>query len=170
MSGVPYATLNDIVNGKTQLQKSSAETVFRIAQALNISMEDMIAPYMLKRSSFENFKSTICHRVKEMGDLDFIYVTLEKNDIRVYRDREWYPECLYLLGMLDYLSNLNDIPLCDEYEDLRHCKLEKPIFPSSIIALSVATKNNDVLEKAVRDAIPEFKRFNIIESEIRNVI
>ena len=103
-SDLPYATVNDICNGKARLEKCSAETVYRLARALDISMEDLLAPCFLKRSSFENFKSTVCHRVKEMGDIDFIIDTLERQDIRTYYDRKWYPESLYLLAMLDFLS------------------------------------------------------------------
>lgn len=44
ISKVPYATLNDICNGKTQLTKCSAETVYRLAQALDIPMEDLLRP------------------------------------------------------------------------------------------------------------------------------
>jgi len=39
VSGVPYATLNDICSGKTKLEKCSAETVYKIAKALGVSME-----------------------------------------------------------------------------------------------------------------------------------
>ena len=88
-SDLPYATVNDICNGKARLEKCSAETVYRLARALDISMEDLLAPCFLKRSSFENFKSTVCHRVKEMGDIDFIIDTLERQDIRTYYDRKW---------------------------------------------------------------------------------
>jgi len=38
-SGVPHATLNDICSGKTKLEKCSAETVYRLAKALGVSME-----------------------------------------------------------------------------------------------------------------------------------
>ena len=169
-SEVPYATVNDICNGKAQLEKCSAETIYRIAHALDITMEELLAPCFLKRSSFENFKSTICHRVKELGDIDFIAETLESQEIRTYYDRKWYPESLYLLAMLDYISRENDIPLCDEYDDLRRCKLEKPVYPASIRAVSAASKDKAVLHKAAMTAIPEFKRFNIIENEVRNVI
>jgi len=169
-STVPYATCNDIVNGKAQLEKCSAETVYKIAQTLNVSMESILAPCFVKRSSFENFKSTICHRVKEMGDIDFIIDTLESQDIRMYYERKWYPESLYLLAMLDYISRENNVPLCDEYDDLRMCKLENTIYPSSILAMSAASTNDDALRCAEEAAIPEFKRFNIIESDIRNVI
>ena len=169
-SGVPYATVNDICNNKTRLEKCSGETIYRLAQALDISMEELLIPYLMKRPSFENFKSTVCHRVREMGDIDFIIDTLEGEDIRRYYELKWYPESLYLLAMVDYLSRENDIPLCDEYDDLRRSKLEKPIYPASIRALSAVSGNDDAMEMAANTAIPEFKRFNIIESEVRNVI
>ena len=66
VSELPYATVNDICSGKAQLEKCSAETIYKIARALGVSMEELLAPCLLKRSSFENFKSTVCHRVKEL--------------------------------------------------------------------------------------------------------
>ena len=169
-SEVPYTTVNDICNGKARLEKCSAETIYRLAHALDVSMEELLAPCFLKRSSFENFKSTVCHRVKKLGDLDFIAETLESREIRTYYDRKWYPESLYLLAMLDYISRENDIPLCDEYDDLRRCRLEKPIYPASIRAETAAFKDDTAMQRAAEMAIPEFKRFNIIEYDVRNVI
>ena len=169
-SEVPYATVNDICNGKTRLEKCSAETIYRLAQALNVTMEELLAPFMVKRPSFENFKSTVCHRVKEKGDIAFIIDTLESQDIRTYYERKWYPESLYLLAMLDYLSRENDVPLCDEYDDLRRCKLEKPVYPASIRAVAAASKSEAAMRTAAETAIPEFMRFNIVESEVRNVV
>ena len=169
-SGVPYATVNDIVNGKTQLENSSSETLYRLSKALGVSMEELLSPYLIKRTSFENFKSSICHRVKELGDIDFIVNTLESQEIREYFDRKWFPESLYLLAMLDYISRENDIPICDEYDDLRTCKLDVPIYPSSLRAMAKVSNSDEVLEEAYVTAIPEFKRFNIIENEVRNVI
>ena len=169
-SGVPYATLNDLYNGKTSLEKCSAETVYKIAQALEVTMEELIAPYLLKRPKFENFKSYVCHMVKEKGDIDFIIETLESGDIRSYFDRNWYIESMYLLGMLDYISRKNNVPLCEEYNDIRRCKLEKPVYPSGVIAVSEAAKREDILQKAYDNAIPEFRHFNIIENEVQDVV
>ena len=169
-SHIPYATVNDIYNGKARLEKCSAETVYRLAHALNVSMEELLAPCFIKRSSFENFKSTVCHRVKELGDINFIIDTLESQDIRTYYNRKWYPESLYLLAMLDYLSRENDVPICDDYDDLRRCKLEKPVYPASIRALSAAAQDDAAIKEASKTAIPEFMRFNIVENEVRNVI
>ena len=47
-SEVPYATVNDICNGKTQLEKCSAETIFRLSRALGVSMEELLAPCVKK--------------------------------------------------------------------------------------------------------------------------
>ena len=168
-SELPYATVNDNCSNKAQLEKCSAETVYRIASALDVSMEELLEPCFLKRSSFENYKSTICHRVKELGDVNFIIDTLESHDIRTYYERGWYPESLYLLAMLDYISRENDIPLASEYDDIRLCRLEEPVFPASLRAMSVAAGNDSALKEALKTAIPEFLRFNIIESEVRNV-
>ena len=169
-SHIPYATVNDIYNGKARLEKCSAETVYRLAHALNVSMEELLAPCFIKRSSFEIFKSTVCHRVKELGDINFIIDTLESQDIRTYYNRKWYPESLYLLAMLDYLSRENDVPICDDYDDLRRCRLEKPVYPAGILALSAAAQNDAAIKEAAKTAIPEFMRFNIVENEVRNVI
>ena len=38
-AGIPHATLSDICNGKTKLEKCSAETVYRLAKSLGVSME-----------------------------------------------------------------------------------------------------------------------------------
>lgn len=169
-SGIPYTTVNDICSGKARLEKCSAETIYRLCKELNISMESLLEPCLVKRCDFELFKSNVCHRVKELGDVDFIIETLEKDDIRKYYQQKWYPECLYLLAMLDYLSNLNQVPLCNRYDDLRRCKLNETIFPASI-RMAAAIKNDESIKsQALTEAIPEFMQFNIVESEVRNVI
>ena len=132
-------------------------------------MEPM-ADNSIKRPDFELFKSEICHRVRRMGDVDFIMDTLKNGDIREYEKREWYEECLYLLAMLDYLCRVNDVPLCDEYDDLRRCRLQKTVYPRSIRLMAAAAGNDDALRESEREAIPEFMRFNIVESEVRNVV
>lgn len=42
LSGIPHATLNDICSGKTKIEKCTAETIYRLAQALNVSMEQLV--------------------------------------------------------------------------------------------------------------------------------
>lgn len=121
------------------------------------------------RSTFDVFKSNVCHQVKGVGDIDFIIHALETDQIRKYFDRKWYPECFYLLAMVDYLSRENELPLCREYDDIRTFKLAEPIYPLSVVMADAITKNSRWKAESIRDAIPEFMRFNIVEGEVRNV-
>ena len=52
-SQVPYATVNDICNQKAQLEKCSAETIYRLASALNVSIEELLEPYFTKRNALQ---------------------------------------------------------------------------------------------------------------------
>ena len=101
--------------------------------------------------------------------MSFIINTLENDTIRKYYRRGWYPESLYLLAMLDYLSRTNGIPLCTQYDDLRRGKLSDVVYPSSILTAAAVAKSDKVKKQAIADAIPEFMRFNIVESEVENV-
>ena len=174
-SGVPQATISDICTGKTRIEKCSAETIYRIAKVLDVPMESLIAPAVRRidedrsRPSFEIFKSNICHRVKDMGDIPFVIDLLQSNQIRKLYEKKWYPEALYLLAMLDYLSRENHIPICKNYNDIRAAKLQQLVYPSSAVIMCKALHSDAPKEDCIRMAIPEFLRFNIVESEVRNV-
>ena len=85
---------------------------------MNVTVESLLEAHEYEqnregehRSSFEIFKSNICHKVKDVGDLDFIINTLESDIIVELFQKKWYPEALYMLGMLDYLSRENSLPI-----------------------------------------------------------
>lgn len=172
-SGVAMTTITDICSGKAELDKCAAGTIYKIAKVLGVSVDFLLennkersADY---RCSFETFKSNTCHHVKDLGDIDFIIETLETDEIRKLYNRQWYREALYLLAMVDYLSRLNSLPICTNYNDLRCKRLEKPYFPASVAVSYAATGDESIKDEAVANAIPEFLRFNIVESEVRNV-
>ncbi len=75
-SGVPYATVNDICNNKAQLEKCTAETIYRIAQVLNVSMEELLSPCFEVRSSFERlvlfFTINPSHNTKEYSTNSYV--------------------------------------------------------------------------------------------------
>ena len=170
-SGVPQTTINDICNGKAELDKCSAGTLYRIAKVLGITVEEILESVGPQpRSAFETFKSNTCHHVKDMGDLDFIVDALEKDEIRKLYNRKWYLEAMYLLAMVDYLSRVNEIPLCKKYNDIRARRLARPVFPAGVEISCEVLKSDEPKLKATREAIPEFLRFNIIESGVRNIV
>jgi len=118
---------------------------------------------------FEIFKSNICHDVKRMGDINFLIYILQSSKINDYFEKKMYFESFYLLAMVDYLSRINNVPIAVEYDYIRKYKLDTIIYPSSILAKSFIFKNNKPKEKSIKECIPEFFQYNIIENEIRNV-
>ena len=69
-SRVSYTTICDICNGKTKLENCSAKTVYKVAEALGVSMESLLDFASSEWGSFELYKSSVCHCVKEMDDID----------------------------------------------------------------------------------------------------
>jgi len=168
-SGVAFTTVSEITTGKTKIKNCTGDTLYRLAKALDVTIEDLLADSMEYRQSFDTYKSNICHMVKDMGDMDFIIDTLESDKIRKLFQKRWYPESLYLLAMVDYLSRENDLPICNEYSDIRAARLREPIYPSSVITMSAFSRSDQPKKDSYEQAIPEFIRFNIVESEVRNV-
>ena len=122
------------------------------------------------KAPFEVFKSNVCHRVKNIGEIAFMIEILKSDVITEYFNKEWYDESLYLLAMLDYLSRKNDVSLCTRYERYRECKLAEIIYPQSILVASKVMNKPEMLKESYDNAIPEFKRFNIVENEVENVV
>ena len=169
-SEVPYTTINDLCNYRTSIERCSGETIYRLAKTLNVSMEDLLSEAMEKRLPFMSFKSNVCHLVKSKGDLPFIIEVIKSNDIRKYFNRRWHLESLYLLGMIDYLCRMNDLPLNKDYDDLRDYRIDETVYPSGILLKSILFKDDMYKIQAYNDSIPEFRRFNIVENEVRNVV
>ena len=168
-SGVPHTTVLDICNGKTNISKCTAETVYKLAKVLDVSMDMLIAGNVEKRAYFENYKSAVCHKLKRLGDFGFLETTFLSGEIRKLYDINWYPECFYLLAMVDYLCRENDLPLAQEYDDIRKARLSKTFYPAGVLVMSAFSNDNKHKELCVNEAIPEFIRHNIVESDVRNV-
>ncbi len=175
LSHVSQSTLSDICAGKTPIEKCNTGTIYKLAKALHVTCESLVEASLNKsnntdyKMSFETFKGNVCHRIKDIGDIRFIIEVLETDKIQELYDNKDYPEALYLLGMLDYLSNQNSLPLCTKYNALRNQKLAEPIYPSGVLMRAAILQNEQIKEEAKQKAIPEFMRFNIVESEVRNI-
>ena len=168
-TNIPYSTISDICNGKTTLENCNAKTVYELSKYFKCSMEDLLYKDIEIRYDFEAFKSNVRHELKEKKYKSFIVSVLKEDRITDYYSKKWYPEALYLLAMLDYISRINSVPVCTKYDNLRTAKLDKPVYPSSVIAEAEVMNDNSVFAKSLNDSIPEFRRFNIVESEVFDV-
>jgi len=169
LANVPQTTIIDICSGKTKIDKCAAGTIYKLAKALDTSMEFLLSAEVEERPTFEIFKSSVCHNVKEMGDLNFIFSVLQNDDVRKFYNKHWYLESLYLLAMLDFISRENNIPLCTKYNDLRNARLQETVYPIGVYVMCMASGSEQAKSEGLADAIPEFMRHNIVESEVRNV-
>ncbi len=166
---IPYSTISDICNGKTSLENCNAKTVYELSRYFQFSMEDLLYKDSDIRYDFEAFKSNVRHELKEKKYKQFIVSVLKEDRITDYYNKKWYPEALYLLAMLDYISRINNVPICTKYNKLRAAKLDKIIFPASVIAEAEVMNDSSVFDESIKNSIPEFSRFNIVESEVFDV-
>jgi transcriptional regulator with XRE-family HTH domain len=169
-SGIPYTTLRELACGESRLERCSLETAYKLSKTLGITVDELITKYSnFNRPMFEEYKSNVCHALKESGDLNFIKHTLLSDEITRYWERAWYPEAFYLLAMLDYISKLNNIPLCKKYDEIRSQKLNEMVLPRDILLVKELSGKLDQSRSCLKEAIPEFLKYNIVESEIRDV-
>ena len=114
----------------------------------------------------EIFRSNVCHRVHDMGEHDFVVDTLQSEMIFHYWIENKQFQALYLLAMMDYLCRKNDIPRCENYNELRSFCFKEPIYTRDVLLSSKLIPDKDIKEEARNNSIPEFIRFNIVECDI----
>ena len=100
-----------------------------------------------------------------MGEIAYVIDLLENKRIDYYWKLDMKTEAFYLLAMLDYLSRRNDLPICEEYNEIRKYKLERPVYPADT-ELSEKLLGKNTHKAALEKAIPEFMEFNIVECEV----
>lgn len=71
-SGVPHSTLNDIISGRTRIEKSSGETLFKLSTVLGISIEELIS---------DSIEQAAIEKSYETGLPDYL-----QNDLDAYKD------------------------------------------------------------------------------------
>ena len=181
-SNIPESTLRDILNGKAQLDRCEAATLYNIAYALDVSVEDILEGYWdaLERdapartsvhdeNSLMNFyvlADSMLGRLRATGDLAFIDGIDQNGWIeRLYQGRE-YRCALFLLGMMDYLCRKNGARKVARYDEYRKARLDRPVY-----ALRTLNVNDDdgafqrARTEAENSAIPELGRYGIYMTE-----
>ena len=181
-SNIPESTLRAILNGKAQLDRCEAATLYNIAYALDVSVEDILEGYWdaLERdapariavhddSSLMNFyvlADSMLGRLRATGDLAFIDGIDQNGWIeRLYQGRE-YRCALFLLGTMDYLCRKNGVRQVARYDEYRKARLDGPVY-----ALRTLNVNDDdgafqrARTEAENSAIPELGRYGIYMTE-----
>lgn len=107
-AGIPHATLNDICSGKTKLEKCSAETVYKLAKTLGVSME------LLTEGGIHQAER---ERAYEFGLPDYL-----QHDLDAYKDglksHSGLMDCLWgeLYGSIN-MAEISDSAITPEHAD-----------------------------------------------------
>ena len=107
-AGIPHATLNDICSGKTKLEKCSAETVYKLAKVLNVSMELLTEGGILQSEREKSF---------EYGLPEYL-----QHDLDAYKDglknHSGLLDCLWgeLYGSIN-IAEINEGVITSEHAD-----------------------------------------------------
>ncbi len=183
LSGVPESTLRDILSGKAQLDRCEAATLYSIAEALDVSIEDILLSYwdeLEENAAPDTFTvhedgtlmpfyllvdATLSKLHKE-GDLAVIKHIRASDWIEQFWDGGLYRCALFLLGLTDYLCRENGIKLDFRFDACRNARLDRAVY-----SLRTLEENDDACAfeearcYAENNAIPEFARFNIYMTE-----
>ncbi len=116
LSGVPHATLSDLCSGKTQIEKCSAETLYRLAKALQVPMEALLESTMEQKLQNE--------RVQLMRERSYEYglPSYLQHDLDAFKEGLKYGstlmDCLWgeLYGSIN-MAQINDGAITPEHAD-----------------------------------------------------
>lgn len=170
-TGIPYSTLSNIKLNKTNAKNISANNLYILAKYFNLSMEEIFVKLTTEyRMSFEIFKSEFCHKLKEMGDIEFVIYLLKNNLIENYWKKEWYAESFYLIALLDILCKKYNKELVNKYNYIRTEKLAEPLYPRDIIMYDYLFPEKNIKESILENCNKEFLKYNIIEGDIYDVV
>jgi transcriptional regulator with XRE-family HTH domain len=171
LSGIPQTTITDLLSGQANLLKCNAETLFRLSQSLGLSVDELIMEDFISQHSsvaFDVFRNNVSHRLKSFGDQKYLTALYKSGDVLRFYEAGVYPKAFYLVALADYLSRLHGWPLAREFDLLRQKKLKEALYPTGVLLkVQVGQSTLSGIEKA---AIPEFRRFNIMEGTVRDAV
>ena len=167
-TGIPYTTISDLINGKTMIQNVSLKHAIAISDYLRIDLRKLNELEPLSFMDFRYFRNNLLSDLKRSDQITFINRIIKAKEIDFYYKNNAKEYAFYLLALIDYLSRINKHKLyTSRYNNLRKETLDNPFFVGSkLIKFNTIEEAEKGLEIKV---IPEFKKFNIIESDVFNV-
>ena len=167
-SGVDKAALTKYYSGELSLRKCAIDDFAALAKVFRLTVQelwDMTEHYDFDPKAFEIFKSNTCHTVKRLGNKGFIDEIVNKEYIEIYWNNKNRLCACYLLAMIDYLCRLENLPMIEKFDCIRGYRLSKLVYPYSFNFIN----NEELLDSALAQAIPEFYRHGIVEGDVFNV-
>ena len=145
MAELPYTTVCDLVNGKTDIMKCSVETIYKLSKALGLKIEQVI-----NKEEIAEFNENSVPYTKQ----DY-YRSMLKNRKNVILSRESALEYMNLtdgnFSHIVYVYSTIDLPLpfivkkVRNFNDIEYTKMD------GILITSISQSINDMLEDKETD-------------------
>lgn len=162
-TGVSYTALNQLANQKRCINGMAAETVARIADYFDTTVEKLLdrnsseknMDMRLKRILYDNFsydefRSELQHYLQHTSIREFMSAVLTYHLIEKLWDQKRYPESLYILSLFDYYAYKYKADSSAYFKTYREQRLKETLFPKSIVMLD-AINHSDEERKAMLD-------------------
>ena len=112
LSGIPNATLSELCSGKTNIEKCSGETLYKISRVLGVSMEALVKDAVMKKEVEKNLEKTYECALPEylQHDLDEYKKGLKEGSTLM--------DCLWgeLYGSIN-IAEINDVAITHEHAE-----------------------------------------------------
>lgn len=167
-TNIPYTTISDLINGKTNIKNVTFKNAIAIAKALNIDLRELATTSSIELVDFRYFRNNVCHDLKRKGNKVFIQFVIKTREIDYFYKNGAYPYAYYLLALIDYLCRIENLPIyMKRYNAIRKERLEKAFF---VGGSSIHFDSIEEFEQAFGvKVIPEFGKYNILENDVFNV-
>ena len=168
-TGIPYTTINDLVNEKTCVGNLSLKHAILIADYLKIDVRDLYHLNDIRFLDFRYFRNNTLQDLKREGNEAFIRKIIKEKTIDYYHKNNGNVYALYLLALIDYLCRIDNKEVYkNRYNAIRKETLNDPFFVGSNL---VSFKSIEEAEEQLNiKVIPEFKKYNIIEDNVFNIV
>lgn len=120
LSGIPHATLNDLCNGKTRIEKCSGETLYRLSKVLQEPIEAFLESVMEEKLEIER-TTALREQSYEYGLPGYL-----QHDLDAFKEglknKSTLMDCLWgeLYGSIN-IAEINEGTITPEHADyLRH--------------------------------------------------
>lgn len=167
-TNIPYMTISDLINGKTNIRNVTFKNAIAIADSLNIELRELSELDGIELVEFRYFRNNVLHDLKRRGIDPFIQLIIKTKEIDYFYKNKAFPYAYYLLALIDYLCRVNNQPLYTKrYNDIRKERLEKAFF---VGGNSIHFESIEEYEQLFGiKVIPEFGKYNILEEDVFNV-
>ena len=168
LTKIPYTTICDLMNGKTNVKNISLKHAISIADCLDVDVRFLAGLDNPNFIDFRYFRNEYLNDLKREGFEEFVAKIIKSKVIDYYYKNDGKDRALYLLALIDYLARVNNQPIHKErYNQLRKQKLAEPLFVGSDL---IKFKSVEEAERELKiEIIPEFKNMNIIEEDVFDV-